>query len=171
MVVPLWTADNTNQARFLYNIPACLVHFIVDTCIIHPNISDEFDNWHFRQIQNGRRRPFCQKKSKKKSCVSIWNGKNCDRKLFSDIQNGRRFDLTLVGSLQTKRVSFTISLPAWSSLAKNSVHKGAIKLHHHPLKCVQWVVLWGGALGRMFGGSPQFLFVFYRPERRENVRS
>ena len=30
------------------------------------------------------------KKKKKKSCVSIWNGKNCDRKLFSDIQNGRR---------------------------------------------------------------------------------
>ena len=41
----------------------------------------------------------------------------------------------------------------------------------HPLKCVQWVVLLGGALGRMFGGSPQFLFVFYRPDRRENVRS
>ena len=28
-----------------------------------------------------------------------------------------------------------------------------------------------GALGRMFGGSPHFLFVFYRPDRRENVRS
>ena len=42
---------------------------------------------------------------------------------------------------------------------------------YHPLKCVQWVVLLGGALGRMFGGSPQFLFVFYRPDRRENVRS
>ena len=27
------------------------------------------------------------------------------------------------------------------------------------------------ALGRMFGESPQFLFVFYRPDRRENVRS
>ena len=40
-----------------------------------------------------------------------------------------------------------------------------------PLKCVQWVVLLGGALGRMFGRSPQFLFVFYRPDRRENVRS
>ena len=36
------------------------------TCIIHPNISDEFDNWHCRPIQNGRRRPFCQKKKKKK---------------------------------------------------------------------------------------------------------
>ena len=23
---------------------------------------------------------------------------------------------------------------------------------HHPLKCVQWVVLLGGTLGRMFGG-------------------
>ena len=33
---------------------------------------------------------FVQKFQKKKSCVSIWNGKNCDRKLFSDIQNGRR---------------------------------------------------------------------------------
>ena len=32
-------------------------------------------------------------------------------------------------------------------------------------------VLLGGALGRKFGGSPQFLFVFYRPDRRENVRS
>ena len=32
--------------------------------------------------------------------------------------------------------------------------------HHHPLKCVQWVVLLGGALARMFDGSPQFLFVF-----------
>ena len=41
----------------------------------------------------------------------------------------------------------------------------------HPLTCVQRVVLLGGALGRMFGGSPQFLFVFYRPDRRENVRS
>ena len=37
----------------------------------------------------------------------------------------------------------------------------------HPLKCVQWVVLLGVALGRMFGGSPQFLFVFYRPDGRE----
>ena len=46
-----------------------------------------------------------------------------------------------------------------------------MKTHYHPLKCVQWVVLLGGALGRMFGGSPQFLFVFYRPYRRENVRS
>ena len=27
---------------------------------------------------------------KKKSCVSIWNGQKCDRKLISDIQNGRR---------------------------------------------------------------------------------
>ena len=26
----------------------------------------------------------------KKSCVSIWNGQKCDRKLFSDIQNGHR---------------------------------------------------------------------------------
>ena len=42
---------------------------------------------------------------------------------------------------------------------------------NHPLKCVQWVVLLGGALGRMFSGSSQFLFVFYRPDRRENVRS
>ena len=43
----------------------------------------------------------------------------------------------------------------------------------HPLKCVQWVtvVLLGGALGRMFGGSPQLLFVFYKPDRRENIRS
>ena len=31
--------------------------------------------------------------------------------------------------------------------------------------------LFGGALGHMFGGSPQFLFVFYRPDRREHVRS
>ena len=29
----------------------------------------------------------------------------------------------------------------------------------------------GGALVRMFGGSPQFLLVFYRPDRRENVRN
>ena len=43
--------------------------------------------------------------------------------------------------------------------------------NNHPLKCVQWVVLLGGALGRMFGGSSQFLFVFYRPDRREHVRS
>ena len=33
---------------------------------------------------------FVKKIPKKKSCVSFWNGKNCDRKLFSDIQNGRR---------------------------------------------------------------------------------
>ena len=38
---------------------------------------------------------------------------------------------------------------------------------NHPLKCVQCVVLLGGTLGRMFDGSPHFLFVFYRPERRE----
>ena len=31
--------------------------------------------------------------------------------------------------------------------------------------------LLGGALGHMFGGSPQFLFVFYMPDRRENIRS
>ena len=43
--------------------------------------------------------------------------------------------------------------------------------HPHPLKCVHWPVLLDAALGRMFGGSPQFLFVFYRPDRRENVRS
>ena len=29
----------------------------------------------------------------------------------------------------------------------------------------------GGGVGRMFGGSLQFLFVFYRPDRREYVRS
>ena len=27
-----------------------------------------------------------------------------------------------------------------------------------------------GVLGRMFGGSPQILFVFYWPDKRENVR-
>ena len=42
---------------------------------------------------------------------------------------------------------------------------------NHPFKCVQWVILLGGALGRLFGGSPHFLFVFYRPYRRENFRS
>ena len=41
----------------------------------------------------------------------------------------------------------------------------------HTLKCVQWVVLLGWTLGRMFGGSPHFLFVFYRPDISENVRS
>ena len=51
---------------------------------------------------------------------------------------------------------------------KSTKHK---RFRNHPLKCVQWVVLLGGALGRMFGGSPQFLFVFYRPDRRENVRT
>ena len=30
----------------------------------------------------------------------------------------------------------------------------------HPLKCVQWPVLLGGALGRMFGGSSNFLLTF-----------
>ena len=39
--------------------------FKLDTCITHPNISDEFDKWHCRPIQNGRRRPFCQKIEKK----------------------------------------------------------------------------------------------------------
>ena len=29
-------------------------------------------------------------------------------------------------------------------------------LRDHPLKCVQWMVLLCGALGRMFGGSPHF---------------
>ena len=32
--------------------------------------------------------------------------------------------------------------------------------HKHPLKCVQWPVLLGGALGRMFGGSSNFLLTF-----------
>ena len=40
--------------------------FKLDTCITHPNISDEFDNWHCRLIQNGRRWPFCQNKNLKK---------------------------------------------------------------------------------------------------------
>ena len=31
---------------------------------------------------------------------------------------------------------------------------------YHPLKCVQWPVLLGGALGRMFGGSSNFLLTF-----------
>ena len=31
--------------------------------------------------------------------------------------------------------------------------------------------LLGGALGRVFGGSPQFLLVLYGPDRRDNVRS
>ena len=31
---------------------------------------------------------------------------------------------------------------------------------YHPLKCVQWQVLLGGALGRMFGGSSNFLLTF-----------
>ena len=44
-------------------------------------------------------------------------------------------------------------------------------MHGHPLKYVQWVALLGGALGRMFGGSPQFMFVIYGPDRRENFRS
>ena len=35
-------------------------------------------------------------------------------------------------------------------------------LHDHPLKCVQWPVLLGGALGRMFGGSSNFLLTFDR---------
>ena len=38
------------------------------------------------------------------------------------------------------------------------MHTPARKLNH-PLKCVQWVVLLGRAFGRMFVGSPQFLFV------------
>ena len=64
---------------------------LTQSCIIHPNISDEFDNWHCRPIQNGRRRLFCQKNSKnKKSCVSMWNGQKCDRKWFLHIQYGRR---------------------------------------------------------------------------------
>ena len=56
---------------------------------------------------------------------------------------------------------FPMSCLAWTFL---------IDHHWHPLKCVQWVVLLGGALGRIFGGSPPFLFVFYRPDRRGNVR-
>ena len=37
-----------------------------------------------------------------------------------------------------------------------------LKEHIHPLKCVQWPVLLGGALGRMFGGSSNFLLTFDR---------
>ena len=32
----------------------------------------------------------------------------------------------------------------------------------HPLKCVQWPILLGGALARMFGGSSSFLLTFGR---------
>ena len=80
--------------------------------LTHPNISDEFDNWHCRPIQNGRRWLFCQfffkykkfcinlkwpeMRSKanfghQKSSVSIWNGQKCDQKWISDIQNGRQY--------------------------------------------------------------------------------
>ena len=44
----------------------------------------------------------------------------------------------------------------------------------HPLKCVQREILLGGlreAFVRMFGGSPHFLFVFFRPATSGNVRS
>ena len=64
----------------------------------------------------------------------------------------------------------TFPLPVkWS--ARPSIFSASETESDHPLKCVQRVVLLGGALGRMFGGSPQFLFVFYRPDRRENVRT
>ena len=42
---------------------------------------------------------------------------------------------------------------------------------YSPLEMCAVGGLLGGALGRMFGGSPQFLFVFYWPERREKFRN
>ena len=46
--------------------------FKLDTLIGHPNISDEFDNWLCRPIQNGHRRPF-----EIKSCVFSLICNNC----------------------------------------------------------------------------------------------
>ena len=37
-----------------------------------------------------------------------------------------------------------------------------------PLEMCAVSSLLGGAFGRMFGGSPHFLFVFYRPDRHTN---
>ena len=52
---------------------------------------EKYDQKWFSVIQNGRRQPFCEKKStKNKICVLIWNSEKCDRKWFSVIQNGRR---------------------------------------------------------------------------------
>ena len=45
-----------------------------------------------------------------------------------------------------------------------------IEMTAAPLEMCALGGLLGGALGRMFGGSQHFLFV-YRPGRRENVRS
>ena len=46
-----------------------------------------------------------------------------------------------------------------------------LQTHKKHTKIVAVGGLLGGALGRMFGGSPPFLFVFYRPYRRANLRS
>ena len=79
-------------------------------CVLIWN-GEKCDQKWFSVIQNGRWEPFCENKSywyemvrnaiksdfrsskkkiKKKSCVLIWNGEKCNRKLFSVIQNGHR---------------------------------------------------------------------------------
>ena len=86
-------------------------------------------------IQNGPRQPFCEKKSKllialkwreiglpkwppaailkkkskKKSCVLIWNGEKCIQKWFKVIQNGRQQPFC------EKKIAY------WSEMARNAI--------------------------------------------------
>ena len=71
--------------------------FKVDTCIAHPNISDEFDTWYCRPIQNGCRRPFIQN-NPKKSSVSTWNDQKCDQ---SDFRTSKMAAAAILSNIST----------------------------------------------------------------------
>ena len=86
-------------------------------------------------------------------------------------------DSSLLTLIQQRRLSWSYNSTQgiYISLNSNTNNEENIAIIwfylRHPLKCVQWVVLLCGAPGRMFGGSPHFMCVFSRPDRRENVRS
>ena len=73
--------------------------FKLDTCITHPNILDEFDNWHCRPHPKNVKSSISIWNVQKcdwtwiwdtQNDRSIWNSQKCDWKWFLDIQNGRR---------------------------------------------------------------------------------
>ena len=126
---------------------------------------EKCDQKRFWVIQNGRRQPFCEKKSKlrvdlkwqemrskvvfgqpkwplaailqkNKSCVLIWNGEKCYQKWFSVIQNGRC-------SHFVKKKKLRIDLKWWEMRSK--VIFGHPKW---PLAAILWkkscVLIWNG---------------------------
>ena len=75
---------------------------------------EKCDRKRFWVIQNGRRQPFCEKKS----CVLIWNGKKCDRRWFSVIQNDRRQPFYEKNKYISKLSMLSIDLKSWEMRSK-----------------------------------------------------